>query len=715
MAGARGLAALLLALALALAAGRAVAQTPAGPATLIADRVFLASRTLLIAEGNVEVLYGEARLRASRIVYDRAADRLTIAGPIVLTRGDAVLLLADQAELSPDLAEGLMNSARLVLNRQLQLAAADLMRTQGRYARLRRVVATSCRVCADRPVPLWEIRAASVIHDEAARQLHFRSAQFRLAGLPVLWLPWLRMPDPTLKRATGFLLPSIRTTSTLGTGLRLPYFIVLGPSRDLLLTPYLSTDRTRTLQLRYREALRTGGFSLQGAVSQDDLKPGDTRGYLFATGRLALARGWGLDVRLEAVSDATYLADYGLGRRDRLTSGITLERVRRDEQARARLLGFRSLRPGEGNSTLPAAMAEGLWERRIDTPAIGGSAGLRLQGFGVLRPSETDGAGRDTGRLALRLDWQRTAVLGPGLLLRVEAAAAGELYAVAEDSAHPARRGYLTPTLAAELRWPLVRRTAAGGESLLEPVVQLAFSPRASRRVPNEDSAIVELDEGNLLALSRFPGGDAAEDGLRANLGLIWRHRAASGWSGGLAFGRILRARADPDFSPGSGLAGRVSDWFVAADAAAPGGARLAARALVGDGLEVRRGEVQMSWPSGRVDLATGLVWLAADAAENRPAPTAEWTLDATVRLNANWTGRFNSRYDFEAERATEAGLGLVWRNECVVVDLSVTRRFTSSASVEPATDFSLTVGLVGFGGGEEAGPPARACTAARH
>lgn len=709
---AAALAAVLVAVALVMAPLRAAAET--APATLIADRVFLASRTLLIAEGNVEVMYRDARLKAARIVYDRAADRLTIAGPIVLTRGEAVVVLADAAELTPDLTEGLMASARIVLNRQLQLAAADLMRTGGRYSRLRRVVATSCRVCADRPVPLWEIRAAEVVHDAAARQLHFRSAQFRLAGVPVLWLPWLRMPDPTLKRATGFLLPSIRTTSTLGTGIRLPYFIALGPSRDLLLTPYISTDRTRTLQFRYRQALRNGGFGFQGAVSRDDLQPGATRGYIFGAGALTLGRGWGLSFRLEAVSDPTYLADYGLGRRDRLTSGITLERVRRDEIARARLLGFRSLRPGEGNSTLPAAMAEWLWERRFDTPVLGGgSAGLRLQGFGVLRPSEADGPGRDTGRLSLRLDWQRTAVFGPGLVARVEAVAAGELHAVAQDSAFPGRRGHLAPTLAAELRWPLVRRAADGGESLLEPVAQIAWSPPGTRGGPNEDGAIVELDEGNLFALSRFPGGDAAESGLRANLGLLWRHRTASGWSGGLALGRVLRTRADAAFSPGSGLSGRSSDWFLAADAATPGGGRLAARALVGDDLEVSRGELRLSWPTTRMDLSTGVVWLAADPAENRPAATAEWTVDAAVRLNANWTGRFNTRYDFETDRATEAGLGLVWRNECVVVDLSVTRRFTSSASVEPATDFSLTVGLVGFGGTEEAGPPTRSCTAA--
>ncbi len=697
----------LLTLALLLAPLAAAAE---GLATLVADRVLLLSRSVLVAEGNVEAFYQGTRLRARRITYDRGADRLTIEGPIVLTRGEDVLVLAEAAELSPDLADGLMRSARVVLDRQLQLAAADLTRTEGRFTRLRRVAATSCSVCADRPVPLWEIRAARVVHDELARQIYFADAQFRVAGLPVFYLPYLRMPDPTLTRATGFLLPELRTTSTLGTGLRLPYFLVLGPSRDLTLTPYLSTDRTATLEVRYREALRNGGYSFRGALSRDDLLPGETRGYLFGTGSVALARGYSLSFRLEAVSDPAYLSDYGLGRRDRLTSGLTLARVRRDEAIRARLLGFRSLRPGEGNARLPAAMVEASWDRRFDTAGLGGSAGLRLQAFGVMRPSREDGAGRDTGRLSARADWQRSAVFGPGIVARLEGAVEAQAYAVAEDSAFPARRARATPTLAAELRWPLLRQGAGGGRSLLEPAVQLAWSPAALPRAPNEDSVLVEFDEGNLFALSRFPGGDRAERGLRANLGLQWRHDDPRGWSAGLTLGRVLRDRDRGDFTGPSGLGGLRSDWLVAAQAATPQGARVSGRALLSDGLDITRGEMRLDWPRRRFEIGTGIVWLAADPAENRPASTAEWTLDALWRIDDRWTGRIGSRFDFEAERATEAELGLIYRNECVVVDLSVARRFTAAASVRPATDLALTVGLVGFGGTGEPGPPSRSC-----
>ena len=127
-------------------------------AVLVADRLAITGNDVLVAEGNVEVLYQGRRLSAKRIVYDRAADRLVIDGPIVLADDSGTFILADQADLSADLADGILTSARLVLNRQLQLASSEMMRIGGRYTRLGRTVASSCKVCAGDPTPLWEIR-----------------------------------------------------------------------------------------------------------------------------------------------------------------------------------------------------------------------------------------------------------------------------------------------------------------------------------------------------------------------------------------------------------------------------------------------------------------------------------------------------------------------------------------------------------------------------
>ena len=181
---------LLAGMLLALWGAGAAAQ---GTATLVADSLQVTPEGVLIAQGGVEVLYDGTRMRAAAVRYDRDADRLTLTGPLVVTRGDGDVFTASEATLDPGLRNGLLRSARLVLDRQLQLAAAQINRVDGRYAQLSQVAVTSCQVCGTRP-PLWSIRADRVIHDEDAQQIYFenagcRSMTCRSSGCPTCACP----------------------------------------------------------------------------------------------------------------------------------------------------------------------------------------------------------------------------------------------------------------------------------------------------------------------------------------------------------------------------------------------------------------------------------------------------------------------------------------------------------------------------------------------
>jgi LPS-assembly protein len=72
--------------------------------------------------------------------------------------------------------------------------------------------------------------------------------------------------------------------------------------------------------------------------------------------------------------------------------------------------------------------------------------------------------------------------------------------------------------------------------------------------------------------------------------------------------------------------------------------------------------------------------------------------MDASYAFNRHWTGKFDWRYDVTTNTTAEAGLGLQYQNECVNIDLSLSRRFTSSTTVSPTTDVGLQVSLNGFG-----------------
>lgn len=687
-------------------------------ATLVSDSLAITGDTRLIADGNVEVFFKGNRLKASRIVFDQATDRLEITGPIVLTEATGeILILASQADLAADLSEGILTSARLVLNQQLQLAANRMMRVSGRYTALQTVTASSCRVCANDPTPLWEIRARRVVHDEVARQIYFDRAQFRLAGVPVLYIPRLRMPDPTLKRATGFLMPSIRTTSDLGTGIRVPYFIVLGKSVDLTLTPYLTARNSQTLGLRYRQAFATGLLTLEGSVSRDDLEPGKTRAYLRVRGDFTLPERFQLGFDGKTVTDPAYLLDYGIDNTDRLDSRIEIRRTRRNEHISARVISFQTLRDDEDNTTIPTVIADLTFHRRFSLGPLGGDGGLRLQTHNHSRSSVSpvdgngDGIadGRDVGRISARIDWRRSFLLPMGIEGTVLGELTADAYTIANDDTYGGRTSRTHGSAGVELRWPWVRTEAGGAVQVIEPVVQLLFASSDAESLPNEDSVLVEFDEGNLFSLDRFPGSDAVERGPRANVGVSWTRHDPQGWSMGVTVGRVFREADLGQFGPGSGFAGATSDWLASATFTLSDSVALTGRLVLDDDLGVTKAETRLALSGAKTALSTSMIWAVADAEENRLVPTQEITFDARQKLTPNWTAKASGRYDFEGNQGTLAGLGLEFLNECVRFDVSLSRRFTSSTSVTPTTDFGLSLDLVGFGSGV-AGGPARTC-----
>ncbi|MBL9061408.1 LPS assembly protein LptD [Tabrizicola sp.] len=687
-------------------------------ATLVSDSLQITGDTRLIADGNVEVFFKGRRLKASRIVFDQATDRLEITGPIVLTEESGnTLILASQADLSADMSEGILTSARLVLNQQLQLAASKMMRVAGRYTALQTVTASSCKVCKGDPTPLWEIRARRVVHDEVERQIYFDRAQFRLAGVPVLYIPRLRMPDPTLKRATGFLMPTIRTTSDLGTGIKLPYFIVLGKSADLTLTPYVTTKNSETLDLRYRQAFATGLIEATGSVSRDDLIPGKTRGYLRVKGAFTLPERFLLTFDGQTVTDPAYMLDYGIGNEDRLDSRVEIKRTRRNEHISARVISFQSLRDDEDNTTIPTVVADLTFHRRFSLGPLGGEGGLRLQTHNHYRsstdPLDADGDGiadgRDVGRISARIDWRRSFLLPLGIEGTVLGEVTADAYSIADDATYAGNTTRTHGSAGVELRWPWVKSGANGATHVIEPVVQLLFSSSTAESLPNEDSALVEFDEGNLFALDRFPGSDAVERGPRANVGVTWTRFDPQGWSMGVTVGRVFREADLGQFGVGSGLAGAQSDWLAAVNFTLADGLALTGRLVMDDDMSLTKGEARVTLNGPKTSVATSMIWAVADPLENRPDPTRELSVDARRKLNPNWTATFSGRYDFVADQGTVAGLGLEFLNECVRFDVSLSRRFTSSTSVNPTTDFGLSLDLVGFGSGVTGGP-ARTC-----
>ncbi|MFN2324026.1 MAG: LPS-assembly protein LptD, partial [Trueperaceae bacterium] len=523
---------------------------------------------------------------------------------------------------------------------------------------------------------------------------YFHNAQLRVLDTPVLYLPRLRLSDGSVDRATGFLGPGIVNSTLLGTGVRLPFFITLGESRDLTLAPFWATN-SRRLGLRYRQLFRNGELEIEAAVADDDFSAQSTRGYLFATGRFDLPRDFTLRFGAELTSDDTFLLDHDFSEKDRLQSGISVERARRDDYARVALDHFKSLRADERNATLPRIVVNGEYERRVFPSRLGGELRLTALAHSHYRTSDldTDGPdfdvfadGRDVTRVTAALDWRRQWVLPAGVLATVGTGIAIDHFELSDIGATASGQATeITPSAALRLRWPLMKRGGGGATHVIEPVVQLAWAGGSDPDIPGDESTAVEFDEGNLFSLSRFPAPDRRERDLSGAVGLSYARISPDNWQGRLAIGRVFRDErlrepgGAPSFSNSSGLRGRRSDLLLAAQFRNATGLVVTARSLLDGALDTAKTEARVSWQNPRTDIAATYVWLPDDPAENRFATVSEWAIDGSYRFARHWTASGEWRFDADDQRSVRAGAGLTYTNECVDVTLSVTRRFTSS------------------------------------
>ncbi len=672
-----------------------------GAATLIADEVTLNDQEQLIASGNIEVLYAGNRLTATQIIYDRASDQLIIAGPIVIRTTDGTVLLADRGELDPQLENGILQGARIVLDQQLQLAANQINRQDGRYSQLYKTVATSCQVCGDK-APFWDIRAERVVHDTEEQQLYFTNASFWVVGIPLLWLPQMRLPAPTLNRAAGFLIPEQAIDTQLGTGIKLPYFIPMGDYSDVTLTPYVS-EETKTLEVAYRQNFVSGSINIDAAVSQDTLEEGD-RSYVFADGSFRLPSDFTLAFDIEAVSDTAYLVDYGYSSKDRLDSEISLLQVTDDTLTQTRLTYYQTLRDDESSSSLPPLVGEARYEAEVQ-PGFGGTLTFEGSVDTAYRYSNEDGdAGRDVTRAGALGAWGQDWLLSQGIVGRIETGLRADLYNVSDDSNFAETDLRVVPHLGGTLRWPLGRSNSNGTLHLIEPTISLGWTDSFGGTPPNEDSTRSELDEGNLFDLSRFAGEDAVETGGQAALGISWTRQGAQGLNSTLSFGRVFQTEAQGDFTASSGLEELQSDWLIGGQIVTQDGLTINSRALVDDNSGLNRADTRITWQNQEISLSAAYIWQTEDLDEDREDSISEWTLGGSFQLSDTWAATLEGRYDVVTDRPIRIGTGLKWQNECVNIDVSVSRRYTTSSTVDPTTTYEISGSITGFSTGRASG-----------
>ncbi|MEQ1524766.1 MAG: LPS assembly protein LptD, partial [Aestuariivirga sp.] len=346
---------------------------------VVADRItFEGKSKIATATGTVRITYGPYTLIATKVVYDQDDGSFKANGSVELREPNGNILQAETADLHNKFKEGFAKHVRALLTNDVTITAKYVKRQEHGITVYEQASYTACKDCStDGEAPLWEITTTKTVHDEKAKNLYHTNPTLKIGGVPVAWLPYASMPDPTVKRRTGFLLPSFSSGNTYGVGMTTPYFVELGPSADLTFRPMWTTKQGPVADLEFRQRLKSGSYNVRGyGVYQlsEAPPPGDTtwRGAVTSEGDFKLndTWDWGWDGTL--TSDKTFLDKYDFDDRDLATSKVYLTGMDDRSYFSAQALHFRTLSLVEDQGRFPTALPYINSEYTFDQAVLGG-------------------------------------------------------------------------------------------------------------------------------------------------------------------------------------------------------------------------------------------------------------------------------------------------------------------------------------------------------
>ena len=587
------------------------AQAGSGQDRLLVDAkeiIYNNDNNTIAASGDVQMNYQGRTLQADRVTYDRNTGRVYAEGNARLTDSSGAVVTGERFELTDDFKNGFINSLRVVQTtveegRPLttRFSSPRAERSEGETTVFERGTYTACEPCKDNPErpPLWQVKAARIIHNNSEQTIYYEDSTLEILGLPVAYLPYFWTPDPTVKRKTGFLSPRYVYSTSLGVGASIPFFWAIAPNYDLTVTPTVLSRQGILGQVEWRHRLDNGFYNIRaaGIVQQDKEAflvsprgPGDReeRGSLETTGLFYINQHWkwGWDIAL--LSDKWFLTNYRIKSESINTifvresiSTLYLQGQGDRSFFDARGYYFQGLSSSDWQKQQPVVHPVVDYNKRVTPPVVGGEFAIdvnvtslsreaaafeeiptqRTKLFGLYETCSVfdrdsclvRGISGSTSRASIQASWRREFIDPIGQVWTPFAYVRADNFWIAPDF-----NGYQNielanfiggdddylframPAVGIEYRFPLVADLGTSGTQILEPIAQVIARPNETRigHLPNEDAQSLVFDDTSLFEWDKFSGYDRVEGGVRANVGLQYTVTGADGFYANLLFGQ---------------------------------------------------------------------------------------------------------------------------------------------------------------------------------
>jgi LPS-assembly protein len=725
------------------------------------ELVYNKDTQIVTATGAVQINYGGYRMVAQKVEYNQKSGRMMALGNVELITPDGNRMYGDKMDVTDSFSDGFVNALRIEMPDNTRMVAEKGERVGGTQLILSKGVYTACMACSQQGrAPLWQVKAQRVVQNGVTHTIRLEHARFELFGLPIAYVPWITVPDNTVKRKSGFLFPSVSISQRLGVGVTVPYYYVISPSMDATVTATGYSNQGLLLQGEFRQRLENGTHTLRVAgisqMNQDAFTAGTTdaehktRGMISSKADFRINPRWTFGWDVMAQSDNNFSRTYGL---DGLNQSTHTNQAYLTGIGKRNFFDMRAfyynVQDTDNNATAQKQQAyvyPSIDYNYVDPKSVYGGELSATMNFthlsrdktsvldatnSLLDPTLNDrylGLKGDYTRLTTELQWQRTFTTDGGLVLTPLAAARGDLYGLDMngpaagtysgnyDNSDFAARGMVTGGL--EAKYPFLI-TTSNSTHVFEPIAQLYVRPdeQLGGRLPNEDAQSFVFDATNLFDRDKFSGFDRVEGGTRANIG--WRYTGSfdNGYKLQHIFGQSYQLAGRNSFATtdlagvgsDSGLETTRSDYVTMFGLTTPQGISLSTSYRFDEkDFAFRRGDTSVGFSNDVFQTSLIYTHIAAQPQYGFTSNQDEIQTRAQIKFKEYWSVFGTVSYDLNSNDITRQGVGLSYEDECTIFTVSFLDKKDTTAS--SASDWSIgarltfrTLGDVNLGSVQDA------------
>lgn len=699
----------------------AATPTKDQPALMEADDfVYDQENDIFTASGHVELEQDGQIIQSDKMIYNHKADIIEAHGHVTFIDKTGQVYFADKVRLEQKMKTGAIEQIGLMFSDGSRFAARQGQQVDQNTIVLRDGIYSPCNLCIEdsRKAPMWQLRAAKIVHDKADQDVYYHNVKFDAYGVPIGYLPYFSHPDPDVVSRSGFLIPGFSTDSKNGVMIRNYYYHNFSPYEDATLEVSPTTKSGVVYGGKYRRNFTDGNFNISGSFNNSDVRSGGDnntileqdkqRGHIFADGKLHLTPSWTTGFDVKRTFDDYYLRDFDFSQADVLISNAYIEQIKGRDYFNVNGTFFQDLRPNinqEQPNILP-------WVKynAMGTPneMFGGRWNVDNEFVTLFRNGQ-----QSTSRISTIPTWERRDILPMGFQTTINTKLRTDGYWIRQDSPFASNQfdpnldktaGRFFPTAQGLISYPLVRPSEKI-TSVIEPKVALTVAPQSSgnNHIPNEDSRDTQIDISNLFDDNRFPGNDQVENGSHFAYGVkVGGYENENGNSAFLTVGQSHRITDDNPFPDGSGLEERRSDFVGQLETTFNDKFYTDYKfQLNEENLEDRRHELQAYYLGDTFELRTNYVFAqVVEGTGLLPTDRQQIGFSAAKALTKQWSVAADTLTDLTGEGGLlKSGFSVQYKNECIRLSARADRDLTDRLAGGSESRVLFSLGLRNLGG----------------